>query len=58
MFVDTDRYIHQPIRLALDLDQPEAETRRRTEELCRAQPGFKPIEEWRAEIARKIAADA
>jgi hypothetical protein len=27
-----------------------------TEEICRAKDGFKPIEEWRAEISKKIAA--
>jgi catechol 2,3-dioxygenase len=56
VFVDTDWYIHQPIREALDLDLPEAEIRRRTEAMCRDRPGFMPIEQWRAETARKIAA--
>lgn len=56
VFVDTDWYVSQPLREPIDLDQPEAEIRRITEILCRKQPGFKPIGEWRAEIARKIAA--
>jgi catechol-2,3-dioxygenase len=56
VFVDTDWYIHQPFRESVDLDLPEAEIRRQTEALCRTRPGFKPIEEWRAEVSRKIAA--
>ena len=55
VFVDTDWYVHQPLRVAIDLDLPEAEIRRMTEALCRTLPGFKPIGEWRAEVARTIA---
>lgn len=59
VFVDTDWYIHQPIREVIDLGLPEAEIRRRTEAFCRGKPGFKPIGEWRAEVARQIeSADA
>jgi len=56
VFLDTDWYVHQPLREVIDLDLPEAEIRRITEALCRNLPGFKPIDEWRAEIANKIAA--
>ena len=45
-----------PIRLEIDLDKSEDELYRETEAICRAKPGFKPIEEWRAGIAAKIAA--
>jgi catechol-2,3-dioxygenase len=59
VFVDTDWYIPQPIRETVDLELPEDEIRRRTEALCRARPGFMPIDEWRAQISRRIAeADA
>ena len=37
-------------------DKSEDELYRETEAICRATPGFKPIEEWRAEISRKISA--
>lgn len=40
----------------IDLDLPEEEIRRRTEEFCRTRPGFKPIGEWQQDIARRIAA--
>ena len=58
VFVDTDWYVHQPMREIIDLDLPEPEIRRLTEALCRDRPGFKPIAAWRAEVARKIAAES
>jgi catechol 2,3-dioxygenase len=59
VFVDTDWYIHQPFRVPVDFTEPEAEIRRSTEALCRASAGFTPIQQWRDEVARKIAdADA
>jgi catechol 2,3-dioxygenase len=56
MFCDTPWYVPQPCGFKIDLDESEEEVYRFTEEYCRAQPGFKPMEEWRAEISRKIAA--
>jgi catechol 2,3-dioxygenase len=56
MFCDTPWYVPQPLGFKIDLDKPEAELYRETETTCRAKPGFKPMEEWRAEIAKKIAA--
>ncbi|HEY1796346.1 MAG TPA: VOC family protein [Stellaceae bacterium] len=56
MFCDTPWYVPQPLGYEIDLDKSEDELYRETEELCRAKPGFKPMEEWRAEISKKIAA--
>ena len=56
MFCDTPWYVPQPHGFEIDLDKSEDELYRETEAHCRAKPGFKPIEEWRAEISRKIAA--
>ena len=56
MFCDTPWYVPQPLGFEIDLDKTEDELYRETEVICRAKPGFKPIEEWRAEISRKIAA--
>jgi catechol-2,3-dioxygenase len=53
-FVDTPWYIDQPFRAPIDLDQPEEALRRDTEMLCRAQPGFKSVEEWQRELARRF----
>ena len=56
MFCDTPWYVSQPCGFEIDLDKPEDELYRETEAHCRELPGFKPMEEWRAEISRKIAA--
>lgn len=56
VFTDTDWHITQPVSEPIDLDRPEEEIRRQTETFCRARAGFRPMAEWRAEIARKIAA--
>ena len=57
MFCDTPWYVPQPLRLQ---DRPRQAAR--TSSTARPKPiaatatGFKPIEEWRAEISKKIAA--
>jgi catechol 2,3-dioxygenase-like lactoylglutathione lyase family enzyme len=56
MFCDTPWYVPQPLGFKIDLDQPADLIVHETEEICRAKDGFKPIEEWRAEIAKKIEA--
>jgi catechol-2,3-dioxygenase len=56
MFCDTPWYVPQPCGFKIDLEQTEDEISSATEAYCRQQPGFKPMEEWRAEISKKIAA--
>ena len=56
MFCDTPWYVPQPLGYEIDLDKSEDDLYRETEAICRAKPGFKPMEEWRAEISQKIAA--
>ena len=56
MFCDTPWYVPQPLGFEIDLNKSEDELYRETEAICRAKPGFKPMEEWRAEVSRKIAA--
>jgi hypothetical protein len=56
MFCDTPWYVPQPCGFKIDLDASEDEVFRATETYCRDQPGFKSMEEWRADISRKIAA--
>jgi catechol 2,3-dioxygenase len=58
VFADSPWHVPQPVREPLDLDRPEAEILRETEAFCRARQGFKPMAEWRAEIARKLATSA
>jgi catechol 2,3-dioxygenase len=55
VFADTDWHVTQPVREPIDLDRPEDEIRRETEAFCRARPGFRPMAEWRAEVARRTA---
>jgi len=56
MFCDTPWYVPQPLGFKIDLDKSEEELFRETEAYCRHRDGFKPMEEWRTEIAAKIAA--
>jgi catechol 2,3-dioxygenase len=56
MFCDTPWYVPQPCGFEIDLEKSEDQLFRETEAYCRDQPGFKPMEEWRAAIAEKIAA--
>lgn len=51
-FVDTDWYASQPFYVPLDLSKTDEEIERETEEMCRVSPGFKPAEQWRADIAK------
>lgn len=55
-FMDTPWYINQPHRHDLDLTLPDAEIFETSEAYAKADPTFKPIEDWRAEMAKRIAA--
>jgi catechol 2,3-dioxygenase len=57
VFSDTDWYIDQPCREPLDLSASSDEIRLQTLRFCESQPGFEPVEAWRARIAEKIRAD-
>lgn len=56
IFTDTPWHVPQPVREPVDLDRPEDEIRRETEAFCRTRPGFMPMADWRAGLARRIAA--
>jgi hypothetical protein len=47
--------VPQPLGYEIDLDKPEAQLYRETEDECRKREGFMPMEEWRAQISKKIA---
>lgn len=55
IFCDTDWYITQPCVEPLDLALPADEIRRRSEAFCRTAPGFRPVGEFRAAVAERIA---
>jgi catechol 2,3-dioxygenase-like lactoylglutathione lyase family enzyme len=56
LLIDTPWYVPQPHRLIVDLEQTDDQLWAGIEKHVRATPGFRPVEEWRAEITRKIAA--
>jgi catechol 2,3-dioxygenase len=57
LVVDSPWYVHQPSGALLDLTLDDAEILRQTEELCRATRDWQPYDDWREQIARRIAAD-
>lgn len=54
LFVDTPWYVTQPLREPIDLTLPDEALLAAVEAMARAQPGFKPHAEWRAEMARRM----
>jgi catechol-2,3-dioxygenase len=54
LFVDTPWYVQQPLRVPMDLALPDAELWAWAEREARKQPGFRPVEEWRAEMTRRM----
>jgi catechol-2,3-dioxygenase len=54
LFVDTPWYVQQPLRVPMDMRLPDAELWHWAEAEARKQPGFKPVEDWRAEMARRM----
>lgn len=55
VYLDTPWYVGQPHGDPLDLDQPDEIIWAETEAICRKDPTFKPVEQWRAEFARELA---
>jgi catechol 2,3-dioxygenase len=54
IFCDTDWYIEQPCVEDLDLSQPADNIRAKSHAFCRSAPGFRPIAEYQAELAKKM----
>jgi catechol-2,3-dioxygenase len=54
VFCDTRWYVDQPCIEDLDLSLPADQIRAKSDAFCRNAPGFKPIEQYQAEIAAKI----
>ena len=57
VYLDTPWYVPQPHGDPLDLDRPDDEIWAETERICRADPGFMPVEEWGAKWQRDFDAD-
>jgi catechol 2,3-dioxygenase-like lactoylglutathione lyase family enzyme len=58
LFIDTPWYVDQPMRVAAPFELPEAELMRWAEQHARKLPGFKPREEWRIEMAKRMGVKA
>jgi len=54
LFVDTPWYVQQPVRIPMDMKLSDAELWQWAEAEARKIPDFKPVEEWRAELSRKL----
>lgn len=53
-FVDSPWYFPQPFLVPLDLSKPDEEIRSETEAMCREQPGFELVKDWRGRFAAKM----
>ncbi|HYY62641.1 MAG TPA: VOC family protein [Burkholderiales bacterium] len=56
LFVDTPWYVRQPLRIPMDMRLSDEELWSWAEREASKHPGFKPVDEWRAEMARRMAA--
>src|ERR1043166_2605261 len=56
LFVDTPWYVKQPLRVPMDMRMSDAELWSGAEREASKQPGFQPVAEWSAELARRMAA--
>jgi len=54
VFLDTPWYVRQPQRIPMDLQLTDHELWAWAEAEARKQPDFKPVGEWRAEIANRM----
>jgi len=54
-YLHTAWHVPQPFRIAVDLSLPDAALWAQIEKHVRATPGFKPREEWIADMERRIA---
>ncbi|MDR3512746.1 MAG: VOC family protein [Caulobacteraceae bacterium] len=56
VYVETPWYITQPHRTPIDLTKPIDQIYAETEALCRMNPSFQPMRDWRLQAAAAIAA--
>ena len=55
LFVDTPWYTQQPQRIPMDMRLPDGELWQWVEAEARKQPGFKPVEQWRSEMKKRMS---
>jgi catechol-2,3-dioxygenase len=54
LFVDTPWYVTQPLRVPMDMRLSDGELWAWAEREAKKMPGFKPVEEWRSEVSRRM----
>lgn len=54
-FVDTPWYVDQPMRVPMDMSLADDALWQWAEKTARRLPGYKPVEEWRAQLANRIS---
>ena len=54
LFVDTPWYVMQPLRIPMDMSLSDEALWQWARETASALPGFKPVEDWRADLGRKL----
>jgi catechol-2,3-dioxygenase len=55
VFMDTPWYCEQPLREPIDLDQSDSAVMARAEAIARSRPKFQTREQWRAQMAVRMA---
>ncbi len=54
LFIDTPWYVAQPLRIPFDFAESNETLMRQAEETVRKLPGFRPVGEWRREMAVRM----
>ena len=54
LFVDTPWYVDQPMRIPMDMSLPDAALWEWAHDTARRLPGYKPVAQWRTEIAARL----
>jgi catechol-2,3-dioxygenase len=54
LFVDTPWYVDQPMRIPMDMSLSDQALWQWAEATARELPGYRPVEEWRTELAARL----
>src|SRR6266850_3694153 len=54
LFVDTPWYVVQPLRIPMDMSLPDKELWTWAEKQARSLPGYKPVKDWSADLAKRL----
>ena len=54
LFVDTPWYVVQPLRIPMDMSLSDKELWRWAENNARGLPGYQPVEDWSADLAKRL----